>query len=100
MEKAASKFNIKPKNGLKFLMDKGYLPSESGEVQFKAISKFLKTTQALSATSIGEFLGEDKELNKGVLSAFVDELDFTSKDMGFVEALKLMLSGFRLPGEG
>jgi len=31
MGKAASKFNLKPKNGLKYLMDKGYLPKEAGE---------------------------------------------------------------------
>lgn len=100
MAKAASKFNLKPKNGLKYLMDKGYLPKEPKEAQLKGICRFLKGTPAVSATAIGEFLGEDKELNREVLSMYVDELDFTSKDLGFVEALKLLLQGFRLPGEG
>jgi len=31
MSKAAGKFNLKPKNGLKYLMDKGYLAKEAGE---------------------------------------------------------------------
>jgi Sec7-like guanine-nucleotide exchange factor len=91
MSKAAQKFNLKPKNGLKYLMDKGYLPKEAGEAQHKGIVRFLKSTPALSATAIGEFLGEDKELNREVLSRFVDELDFTSKELGFVGALKLLL---------
>jgi len=60
----------------------------------------LKNTPSLSVTSIGEFLGEDKELNRDVLSLYVDELDFTNKEIGFVDALKLLLSGFRMPGEG
>jgi len=63
MTKAASKFNLKPKNGLKYLMDKGYLTKEAGEAQLKGICSFLKTTPALSATAIGDFLGEEKELN-------------------------------------
>ena len=60
----------------------------------------MKNTPSLSVTSIGEFLGEDKELNRDVLSLYVDELDFTNKEIGFVDALKLLLSGFRMPGEG
>jgi Sec7-like guanine-nucleotide exchange factor len=88
MNKAASKFNLKPKNGLKYLVDKGYLVKEPKEEMLKGICKFLKETPALSATSIGQFLGEDKELNKDVLSYYIDELDFTSKEVGFVDALK------------
>ena len=100
MNKAASKFNLKPKNGLKYLTDKGYLAKEPREEMIKGICKFLKETPALSATAIGQFLGEDKELNRDVLSHYVDELDFTSKDVGFVDALKMLLQGFRIPGEG
>lgn len=100
MNKAASKFNMKPKNGIKYLTDKGYLVKEPKEEMLKGICKFLKETPALSATSIGQFLGEDKELNKDVLSYYIDELDFTSKEVTFVDALKSMLTGFRIPGEG
>jgi hypothetical protein len=30
----------------------------------------------------------------------MDELDFTSPEIGFFEAMKTMLTGFRIPGEG
>ena len=67
MVKAAQKFNLKPKTGLKYLTDKGLLPAEDGEERVKSICKFLKGTPSLSPTIIGQFLGEDgkgKELNK------------------------------------
>ena len=35
MSKAAGKFNLKPKNGLKYLQEKGYLVSEPRELQIK-----------------------------------------------------------------
>ena len=100
MNKAAGKFNLKPKNGLKYLTEKGYLPKEPKEEMLKGICKFLKGTPALSATAIGEFLGGDAELSREALSYYIDDLDFTSKDLGFVDALKLLLQGFRIPGEG
>jgi brefeldin A-inhibited guanine nucleotide-exchange protein len=100
MNKAAQKFNLKPKNGLKYLTDKGYLPKEPKEAMLKGICKFLKGTPALSATKIGEFLGGDAELNRDALSWYIDEMDFTSRDLSFVDALKLLLQGFRIPGEG
>jgi Sec7-like guanine-nucleotide exchange factor len=68
MNKAAGKFNLKPKNGLKYLTDKGYLVKEPKEEMVKGICKFLKGTPALSATAIGEFLGGDPELNRECLS--------------------------------
>jgi len=100
MANAASKFNLKPKNGLKYLTDKGYLPLEPREEYIQKICKFFKETPDLSPTTIGQFLGEDKELNKEVLSQYIDEFDFTNQEIGYVEALKMMLSGFRIPGEG
>jgi hypothetical protein len=30
----------------------------------------------------------------------MDDLDFTHPDIGFFEAMKIMLTGFRIPGEG
>lgn len=91
MHKAASKFNLKPKNGLSYLTDKGYIPKEPREAMIKGICKFLKETSSLSATAIGQFLGEDKPLSKEVLSAYIDELDFKNKDVTFIDALKMML---------
>mmetsp|Transcript_20573 Transcript_20573/g.31361 ORF Transcript_20573/g.31361 Transcript_20573/m.31361 type:complete len:95 (+) Transcript_20573:1483-1767(+) len=64
MVKAAEKFNLKPKNGIKYLTDKGYLKEEPRSEYLAGISKFLKETPALSPTAIGQFLGEDKELSR------------------------------------
>ena len=100
MSKAASKFNLKPKNGLKYLQEKGYLMPEPHHLYIKGICRFLKETPQLSATEIGKFIGEEKELNRECLSYYIDEFDFTSPDIGFVEALKITLQGFRIPGEG
>jgi brefeldin A-inhibited guanine nucleotide-exchange protein len=100
MIKAASKFNLKWKNGLKYLTDKGLLAKEPKEAMLKGITKFLKETPSLSATAIGQFMGEDKELNKDVLSMYIDEMDFTSKELSFAGCMKMMLTGFRIPGEG
>lgn len=100
MCKAAEKFNLKPKSGIKYLQDKGYVAKEPKELMIKGICKFLKETPALSTTAIGQFLGEDKDLNKQCLSQYMDELDFTNPEIGFFEAMKTMLTGFRIPGEG
>ncbi len=59
---------------------------------------FLKTTTSLDKTKIGEYLGEDIDLNKKVLYGYVDSFDF--RNVPYVDSLKRMLSGFRLPGEG
>ena len=47
---------------------------------------------------IGEFLGVDKPLNKDCLMEFIEQYDL--KGVEFVIALKTILQGFRLPGEG
>ena len=45
----------------------------------------------------GDFLGDPDELNKSTMYMYVDMLDFKNKDL--VQALRLFLEGFRLPGE-
>lgn len=35
-----------------------------------------------------------------MLSCYIDELDFTNPSIEFVDALKILLNGFRIPGEG
>lgn len=52
----------------------------------------------MDKTKIGEYLGEDVVFNKEVLYLLVDSHDF--RNVFFVESLKRLLSGFRLPGEG
>lgn len=68
------------------------------EQQVSDIINFLKTTSSLDKTAIGEYLGEDIDLNKNVLYEYVNQFNF--ENMPFVESMKKMLAGFRLPGEG
>ncbi len=58
---------------------------------------FFRTVSSLDKTKIGEYLGEDIELNKEVLYYFIDSIEFAR--VPFVQGLKNLLSGFRLPGE-
>ncbi|KAF8655294.1 hypothetical protein AX16_003193 [Volvariella volvacea WC 439] len=87
------KFNFKPKRGIQFLLDSGLIKSKSPD----DIAQFLLTTDGLNKAMIGEFLGEGDEENIAVMHAFVDRLDF--KDLNFVDALRIFLQSFRLPGE-
>ena len=67
MVKASIKFNLKPKNGINYLLQTGHIPKEPIEEQIQGIVQFLKTTSTLDKTKIGEYLGEDIDLNKKVL---------------------------------
>lgn len=98
MVKASIKFNLKPKNGIAYLVQKGFIPKEPAEEHIMGIVDFLKQAASLDKTKIGEYLGEDIDLNKKVLYQYVDSFDFNG--VPYVESLKRMLSGFRLPGEG
>ena len=60
--KAAIKFNFKPKNGIKFLADKGIIVKEPIEQHILDIVNFLKSTSTLDKTAIGDYLGDENEL--------------------------------------
>jgi brefeldin A-inhibited guanine nucleotide-exchange protein len=87
------KFNSKPKRGIQFLVENGFIPSSSPQ----DVAVFLLNTDGLSKASIGEYLGEGDEENIAIMHAFVDRLDF--RDQPFVDALRMFLQSFRLPGE-
>ncbi|KAJ7591093.1 sec7 guanine nucleotide exchange factor [Mycena floridula] len=87
------KFNFKPKRGIEFLVRAGFIPSKSPQ----DIATFLLNTDGLSKAMIGEYLGEGDEENIAIMHAFVDQMDF--KNLPFVEALRVFLQAFRLPGE-
>ncbi|CAG8543289.1 11263_t:CDS:2 [Funneliformis mosseae] len=85
-------FNTKPLKGLNFLLGNGFLKNDTA-----SIISFLSSTPGLNKAAIGEYLGEgDPEAIK-IMHAFVDRLDFTG--LGFVDALRIFLQTFRLPGE-
>ncbi|KIL70092.1 hypothetical protein M378DRAFT_156145 [Amanita muscaria Koide BX008] len=87
------KFNFKPKRGIKFLVETGFIPSQSPE----DVAKFLLITDGLSKAMIGEYLGEGDDENIATMHAFVNMLEF--KDLPFVDAMRIFLQAFRLPGE-
>lgn len=59
----------------------------------------MKTAPTLDKTVVGEFFGKiSASYNMDVLDVYLNEYDF--KGIFFVNALKMMLSGFRLCGEG
>lgn len=86
------RFNQHPKKGLKQLIEK-----KQTENNAQAIAQFLLSTKGLSKMAIGELLGEPDAYYIEILDTFVEALSFTKMDL--VEALRLFLSKFRLPGE-
>ncbi|KXN90258.1 Protein transport protein SEC7 [Leucoagaricus sp. SymC.cos] len=86
------KFNFKPKRGIEFLIQHGFIPSRAP----LDIASLL-TTDGLNKAMIGDYLGEGYEESIAIMHAFVDQLDF--RGLPFVDALRLFLQSFRLPGE-
>ncbi|CAH0564682.1 unnamed protein product [Brassicogethes aeneus] len=86
------KFNMDPKKGIEFLIEKGLLQQTAGDV-----AQFLYKGEGLNKTAIGDYLGEKNDFNEKVLQSFVDLHDFT--DLILVQALRQFLWSFRLPGE-
>lgn len=93
LQEGIRQFNAKPKKGIKALIDTALIKSSDAE----EIAKFLLTTEGLDKAVIGEYLGEGDQENIKIMHHFVDLIDFT--DMKFVDALRLFLQAFRLPGE-
>lgn len=88
-----NKFNMKPKRGIEYLKQNGFIADNPA-----AIADLFRNKEiGLDKTSIGDYLGEDKALNKAVLEAFVKGQEFKNVELDV--ALRLFLSMFRLPGE-
>lgn len=92
IEQGIDLFNKKPKRGIQYLQEQGMLGTTPED-----IAQFLHQEERLDSTQIGEFLGDNDRINKEVMYAYVDQMDFQGKD--FVPALRTFLEGFRLPGE-
>ncbi|XP_060523138.1 cytohesin-1 isoform X3 [Cylas formicarius] len=86
------KFNMDPKKGIEYLIEKGLLQNTA-----ESVAQFLHKGEGLNKTAIGDYLGERNDFNEKVLQAFVDLHDFT--DLILVQALRQFLWSFRLPGE-
>ena len=104
------KFKLSAKQGLLFFVQSGLLHLDAYEIA----SFFYENKEILDKTQIGEVFGrepdasfvkgDDVDPEKGgegfyirVLHHYVDSLDFSG--LKFDDAIRLFLSGFRLPGE-
>lgn len=104
------KFKLSFKQGLLFFIQTGLLHMDAKEIA----TFFLDHKEELDKTQIGEFFGKEPDASfvkddgvdaeKGgngfyirVLHHYVDTLEFTG--LKFDDAIRLFLSGFRLPGE-
>lgn len=92
MEQGIDLFNRKPRRGLQFLQEHGLVGPGAWD-----IAEFFHSDERLDKKQIGDYLGENEKLNKEVMCAYVDQMDFAGKD--FVSALRVFLEGFWLPGE-
>src|SRR5216117_2381529 len=88
----ASKFNSSPKEGLEFLAQKGIIDKDVNPI---SVARFLKKSSRVSKEKVGQYLA--KPSNSETLDAFVKLFDFEGKRLD--EALRDMLTTFRLPGE-
>ncbi|KAL9114508.1 MAG: hypothetical protein Q9227_001589 [Pyrenula ochraceoflavens] len=93
LNEAIRQFNFKAKRGIKTLIEQGFIPSDRPE----DIAVFLLRNDRLDKSMIGEYLGEGDTQNVAIMHAFVDQMDFAKKR--FVDALRMFLQSFRLPGE-
>jgi len=91
--KGIHKFNMKPKDGLKFFYANKFIEEDSPEDH----ARFFVETDRLSKTEIGDFLGGNSPLNKAVLDALVSRDSFA--DLELDVGLRKFLANFRLPGE-
>nr|CAH8841888.1 unnamed protein product [Trichobilharzia regenti] len=86
-------FNKSPVKGIDFLIKNGFLENSP-----QLVARFLLTRKGLSRVAIGDYLGNTKnELAKLTTQQFIRELDFRNQEVD--EALRLLLSCFRTPGE-
>jgi brefeldin A-inhibited guanine nucleotide-exchange protein len=110
-ELGAVKFTLSLKTGLNFFVDNGFVTLDAKEIALF----FIQNKDKLDKTQMGEVLGrepdapfikvpKDLDADKGgpgffvrILHHYADSMDFTA--IMFDDAIRLFLSGFRLPGE-
>lgn len=90
--KGATKFNESPKGGIAYLASQGIISDPNDP---HAVTAFLKGTTRIDKKVLGDFIS--KKSNDAILTAFMDQFDF--EDLRVDEALRQVLSTFRLPGE-
>ena len=92
VKNVVARFNEKPKDGIEMAVQNDIVDSSP-----EGIAKFLFTQERLAKQAIGDYIGEHWEFNLQVMSEFVQLQNFC--DLTLVDALRLFLSSFHLPGE-
>lgn len=85
-------FRDNPSSGIKYFVQHGFC-----EMTPESVAKFLHEFPGLSKNSIGQYLGRSKDFNKSVLHEFTTFFNF--KTATYIEAIRMFLNAFRLPGE-
>ncbi|XP_022693411.1 brefeldin A-inhibited guanine nucleotide-exchange protein 1-like isoform X2 [Varroa jacobsoni] len=92
IEQGIELFKRKPAKGLQFLQEQkivGDMPED--------IARFFHSEPRLDKMQIGEVIGDPDPFKRLIMSAYIDQMDFSGKEI--VAALRHFLEGFRLPGE-
>jgi brefeldin A-resistance guanine nucleotide exchange factor 1 len=94
------KFNIKPKDGIKFLEENGIIgpgegPEPIAERRLKSIAHFLRSSSRLDKKLLGEYISRPDQVD--LLKVFIGLFDFKGRTIA--DALRDLLETFRLPGE-
>jgi len=92
IESGIELFAKKPEKGLAYLNERGFIGLEPLD-----IARFFHSEERLDKSVIGDYLGDGNEFNQRVMFAYVDAFDFAG--VNIVNALRTLLSKFRLPGE-
>ena len=90
--RGATIFNDDPKGGIAYLTSQGIIDDPNNPA---SIAQFIKSTSRLDKKVVGDFIS--KRNNIEVLNAYLDLFDFINQRID--EALRQLLSSFRLPGE-
>jgi hypothetical protein len=104
---SAEKFLVKPSQCFKFLQEEGLLPKP---LTTKLCANFLRQNIFLDKTAVGAFIGElgkpggeikheceSQEFHASLLKDYVESFELS--DLKILDAMRLFLSAFRLPGE-
>ncbi len=91
-KKCVNMFNQNPNKGMKLFIEGEFVKKDAHE-----IAQFLLKTTELNKAMIGDYLGGGDDFSINVMHSFIDLIKF--EGMGFVQALRVFLQLFRLPGE-
>lgn len=91
--KCTDTFNVKPKEGVKQLAEKGFI-KDASNTDLVALF-FFERSGRLNKKTLGEYIARPE--NVEILKAFINRFDFSGLRPD--EALRMLLKAFRLPGE-